>query len=179
MDSRFWIRVGDTTSNGGRVITGSATHLHHSLPLAFEGDQVDCPGCRSIGTIACVGDRISDTGPDGRQKALSGDLCLCRCNPPPVLVALQQTASTQGHTQARFDEQGSGFAGLPPHDPTHSHDQRFLVLTHDQQPVADRLYRLTYPGGIAQGRTDAQGYTEPVSGIGEADVRIEVFGEGH
>ena len=29
-------------------------------------------------------------GPDGRRVALSDDLCICKCDPPPKLVASQQ-----------------------------------------------------------------------------------------
>ena len=33
--------------------------------------------------------RVSSPGPDGRQQALSDDLCQCGCSSPPRLVASQ------------------------------------------------------------------------------------------
>ena len=63
------------------------------LPLAFEGDAVSCPACHSTGEILCDGPRWPKAGPDGRQTALSDDLCLCRCNPLPRLIASQSTMS--------------------------------------------------------------------------------------
>lgn len=37
------IVVGDTTSHGGRVITGSETHAIGGRPIARLNDLVDCP----------------------------------------------------------------------------------------------------------------------------------------
>jgi hypothetical protein len=58
-------------------------------------------------------------------------------------------------------------------------DRRFLLRDEvDGTPLAHRLYRLRYPGGMLQGRTDAQGYTGYVTGPSGSEIHIEIFGEG-
>ncbi|WP_084167091.1 PAAR domain-containing protein [Paraburkholderia caledonica] len=93
MVKRYYIRKGDSTTAGGTVTEGSAVMHCDGLPLAFEGDAVSCPACHSTGKILCDGPRWPKAGPDGRQTALSDDLCLCRCNPLPRLIASQSTMS--------------------------------------------------------------------------------------
>ncbi|WP_027797595.1 PAAR domain-containing protein [Paraburkholderia acidipaludis] len=87
-----------------RTLSGIATSLGWAAPVAFlhpveakgnpserfdENDLVWCFHCQTNGRIACVGPRVSSTGPAGRQQALSDDLCQCRCSPLPRLVASQ------------------------------------------------------------------------------------------
>ena len=96
MGKRFYIHVGDTTTSAGKVLTGLSTSTWHGMSNAFDGDAVECPKCHSIGQIRVVGSRISSVGSHGRQRALSGDLGLCKCSPPPRLVASQDRAWTEG-----------------------------------------------------------------------------------
>ncbi len=201
MGKRFYIHVGDTTTSAGKVLTGLSTSTWHGIPNAFDGDAVECPKCKTIGHIRVVGSRVPSTGAHGRQRALSGDLCLCKCNPPPRLVASQDSAWTEGvagdvvaasgmgaTAGAAFEgswRAGLGSAGAPDEAGVAGGatdalpaDQRFLVRDEASgEPVANRLYRLSYLGGLVQGRTDAQGYTAYVSGTVGSEIRIEVFGE--
>ena len=94
MVKRYYIRKGDSTTAGGTVTEGSAVMHCDGLPLAFEGDAVSCPACHSTGKILCDGPRWPKAGPDGRQTALSDDLCLCRCNPLPRLIASQSASAS-------------------------------------------------------------------------------------
>ncbi len=205
MGKRFYIHVGDTTTSAGKVLTGLSTSTWHGIPNAFDGDAVKCPKCGIVGHIRVVGSRVPSTGSHGRQRALSGDLCLCRCNPPPRLVASQDSAWTEGvagdvvAASESAQATGAAFAGVwraglssaggsdetgraagDESDATEAltADQRFLVRDEASgEPVANRLYRLSYVGGLVQGRTDAQGYTEYVCGRVGSEIRIEVFGE--
>lgn len=86
---RYDIRDGDTTTADGRVEGSGRDDPIDGVPVAYEKDPVWCPRCQSTGRIVCVGARVSSTGRDGRQQALSDDLCQCRCSPPPRLVASQ------------------------------------------------------------------------------------------
>ena len=63
--------------------------------IAHENDDVACPACQSTGKIQCDGPRVPMKGPDGRRVALSDDLCICKCTPPPKLVASQQSMSVE------------------------------------------------------------------------------------
>ncbi|MDR1064116.1 MAG: PAAR domain-containing protein [Azoarcus sp.] len=85
---RYVITRGARTTANGVVLTGSELCDIDGIPVAREGDLIDCPACNGTGRIRCVGPRIpSDI--EGRQKALEGDLCICGCSPPPKLLAIQ------------------------------------------------------------------------------------------
>lgn len=85
---RYHIRAGAKTTAGGTVSASSHFCVIDGKPLAREGDPVDCPACNTQGRIACLMPRISDSF-GGRQYALSDDVCICECNPPPKLIADQ------------------------------------------------------------------------------------------
>lgn len=87
---RFYVRAGATTTAGGTVKASSEFSLLDGVPLAREGDLVDCPACGERGRIECVMPRLSDTF-EGEEYALSDDLCICACRPSPKLVADQDT----------------------------------------------------------------------------------------
>lgn len=88
MVTRYHITAGASTTAGGKVMSGSASRSINGARIACVGDPVSCPGCHSTGLIEPDGPRLSDRF-DGRQMALSDDLCRCKCNPPPRLVANQ------------------------------------------------------------------------------------------
>ncbi|WP_230956393.1 hypothetical protein [Burkholderia pseudomultivorans] len=46
-----------------------------------------CTACKQEGFIAPRGPRRNGTAPNGQQWALSGDINVCGCNPPPVFHA--------------------------------------------------------------------------------------------
>jgi uncharacterized Zn-binding protein involved in type VI secretion len=89
MRPRFDIRAGDTTTTGGTVFASSRANLFHGRAVAYEGDPVWCPRCKTNGRILCVGERLPNRGVDGREQALSNDWCLCKCDPKPLLIASQ------------------------------------------------------------------------------------------
>ncbi|KVH69768.1 PAAR domain-containing protein [Burkholderia cepacia] len=91
---RFDIVKGDTTTVGGIVQGGDHSDMIGGREQAYEHDPVWCPVCKTVGKISTEGPRISTTGPDGRQAALSDDLCVCACPTPPKLVASQSTSYT-------------------------------------------------------------------------------------
>jgi len=85
---RYHITVGAKTTVGGTVVSGWHRGSIFGQNLAREGDQVKCPECDSTGTIICVGPRLSEEW-EGRKPALDGDLCKCKCDPSPKLIANQ------------------------------------------------------------------------------------------
>ncbi|WP_084656641.1 PAAR domain-containing protein [Pandoraea norimbergensis] len=95
MTPRHDICDGDTTTARGRVIAPSCNDLLDGRAIAYEGDAVYCQTCETTGKIVCIGDRIPDLGPNGRQTALSGDWCVCRCDPHPRLIASQSRSGTR------------------------------------------------------------------------------------
>jgi uncharacterized Zn-binding protein involved in type VI secretion len=96
MNLRYDICDGDTTTAGGRVNAAPTRATIQHRAVAHEGDAVRCPKCNSIGKIVCAGDSPRDRSPDGRQSALSGDWCVCKCIESPRLIALQDRSGAHG-----------------------------------------------------------------------------------
>lgn len=88
MPQRFNITLGATTTAGGVVKTASSFASTWGAQLALEGDLIACAGCHRDGRIKCDGHRLDATC-NGKNYALSDDLCICNCDPPPRLVANQ------------------------------------------------------------------------------------------
>ncbi|QRR09726.1 PAAR domain-containing protein [Burkholderia sp. MS455] len=91
--TRYLILDGDHTTVAGTVRVKATPFELDGRHIAHEDDDVICPACKSIGKIQCAGPRLPMTGPDGRRVALSDDLCICKCTPPPTLVASQRVMS--------------------------------------------------------------------------------------
>ena len=88
MLKRFLITLGAPTTAGGKVTSAQHFRKINGVPVAYEGDKVWCPKCNSDGVIKPDGPRLADVY-NGKQVALYDDLCICKCNPPPRLVATQ------------------------------------------------------------------------------------------
>lgn len=89
---RYHITVGAKTTVDGTVRTGWQGSSINGQFMAREGDDVYCPECDSTGKIVLDGARLNDSM-EGRQAALEGDLCSCKCDPPPKLIANQTIRS--------------------------------------------------------------------------------------
>ncbi|WP_111933351.1 PAAR domain-containing protein [Paraburkholderia bryophila] len=94
--TRYLILNGDKTTASGTVVATPTSIQFESREIAHEGDDVQCASCHTTGKIRCDAPRHSMNSPDGRQAALSGDLCVCKCHPPPKLVASQLSMSVEG-----------------------------------------------------------------------------------
>ncbi|MBC2692341.1 PAAR domain-containing protein [Pseudomonas kielensis] len=118
---RYHITVGAKTTADGTVITGYPHWTIDGQPIAREGDEVDCPACDSTGVIVCDGPHLVDLM-QGRPSALEGDLCHCKCDPPPRLIANQTLQCQEFRNIApdpRFTPPPTPFAAQPA-DGTHS-----------------------------------------------------------
>jgi uncharacterized Zn-binding protein involved in type VI secretion len=85
---RYFITRGAKTTAGGTVIGGLSCFSIKQVDIALEGHEVLCPACKTTGVIVCVSPRLSQNA-RGRKIALSDDLCRCKCDPPPRLIADQ------------------------------------------------------------------------------------------
>jgi uncharacterized Zn-binding protein involved in type VI secretion len=92
MLKRYLITLGAQTTAGGKVSSARSLRSVNSANVALEGDKVWCPKCNSEGTILPDGPRLTETY-NGKRYALNDDLCICKCNPPPRLVANQDFVS--------------------------------------------------------------------------------------
>lgn len=89
---RYDILKGDRTTANGTVDGGDTHDKVGDREQAYENDPVWCPSCNTTGRIVCTGPRLSMKGPDGREAALSDDMCACQCNPSPRLLPSQYTS---------------------------------------------------------------------------------------
>jgi uncharacterized Zn-binding protein involved in type VI secretion len=92
MARRYDIVKGDLTSAGGTVQRGDSHDTLHAREQAYDGDPVWCPVCLTMGRIECAGKRLATKGPDGREAALSDDVCACKCAVKPRLMHSQDAS---------------------------------------------------------------------------------------
>ncbi|AZE72770.1 Uropathogenic specific protein [Pseudomonas synxantha] len=87
---RYNITTGSTTTAGGKVTSGCERTSFNGELISREGDRVACPACGTEGFIALTGPHLHEEW-NGKQAALEGDLCICKCDPPPELIANQSS----------------------------------------------------------------------------------------
>lgn len=164
MGTRYHITLGATTTAGGKVTSASTCRSINGAKIAREGDKVVCAACASTGFIALDGPRLSEAD-NGKQVALSDDLCICKCNPPPRLVASQdfvmQKIDSDWHA-----EQSATTAGiaekLNADAPVVEELEGIPLLLLDpatSAPFRHRPYRLELSDKVIEGTTNQHGAT--------------------
>ena len=123
---RSLLLKGDVSSAGGVVLDGEETSKHYDTPLTYIGARVHCPACKSEGVIAARGPRWPHSIV-GKEQALEGDICVCKCQPFPVMVASQFTSYEE------FDEYHLGQMGFNA-DGTRTPPLASLKEAQDDQP---------------------------------------------
>ncbi|HIC7214006.1 PAAR domain-containing protein [Burkholderia stabilis] len=156
MSSAF-IREGDATDHGGRVIACTSTNVVFGKPLALEGDMVSCPKCGGVYPI--VGVRVRSMTFSGRAVATDGDRTACGAR----LLASQGNATVEP-TSGSGGSVGAGKSVLAQ---TTAQDDgayrgRFqLVDDQSRAPLANHPYTVTSADGqTVKGTTDSNGHTE-------------------
>lgn len=71
------IRIGDKTTHGGAVLSGSATMIFGGIGVARKGDKVSCPQRGHGPTIITEGN--PDYLDNGIPVAFHGHKCACGC----------------------------------------------------------------------------------------------------
>lgn len=169
MVKRHYITLGATSTANGRVISASSFMSINGEKTAVEGDKVWCPQCNSEGVIGLDGPRLAITC-NGKHCALNDDLCLCKCTPPPRLVATQSLSGQSIDTDWYADEAiaaAQAVEKLNPitHSATRATDGVPLVLLDPDtgQAYANRPYRLELGDKTIEGRLDQRGATRPLT----------------
>jgi len=154
-----FIREGDTTSHGGRVLACSPENTDDGRPIALLGDKVSCPKCGGIYPI--VGVKNLGVTFDGRPVASDGDTTACGA----TLIASQNNTTAEP-TSGPGGSVGGGKSVLS----QASHDTpqrgRFQVIDDvTRQPLAGHPYTVTSSDGrVIQGKTDSNGFTDWLEG---------------
>ncbi|QGZ30998.1 PAAR domain-containing protein [Stutzerimonas stutzeri] len=170
---RYHITVGSPTTAGGSVVTGWERSTLNGKHLAREGDTVACPACGATGTIACTGPRLQETF-EGRLAALEGDLCLCKCSPPPRLVA-NQTLRYQTLGDSPASRAGAPFAS-PQAAPVGSQQAAPQTESHglqEEEEEEEELTGITLRLGLFfDGTGNNQSNSEAAAGCRARDVGL-------
>ncbi|WP_233828874.1 PAAR domain-containing protein [Paraburkholderia sp. ZP32-5] len=155
---RHILRKGDKSTNGGIVTQGIENCTDHGVPMTYIGAEIWCNGCGSVGHIGPQGPRHHAVM-YGKQQALDGDICLCRCVPPPLIRASQSHSSHSFDAHElpamRYDTHGQARLA----EPTGDFDERVRVVDANRLPISGAPYHIrTASGAIYKGLTDSLGY---------------------
>lgn len=172
---RHHITLGAKTTAGGTVATATSFCTIEDAQMALNGDTIACPSCKSTGTIRCIGPRIPETW-NGKDAALENDLCMCKCTPPPRLLAAQ---SLRYQEIDGVDNGWTSPSNLAPAEHGETFDQRVLMSDSlTGVPLAWQPYRLESAGKVLEGTTDADGFTKPIpTGTRPEQVEWSIMGE--
>ncbi|HKT96495.1 MAG TPA: PAAR domain-containing protein [Paraburkholderia sp.] len=152
-----FIREGDTTSHGGKVLACTSTNIVHGKPLALLGDMVSCPKCGGVYPIVDVKNLGMTFG--GRPVASEGDKTACGAS----LIASQGVATAAPTSGGSV---GSGKSVLSQTSSETPYRGRFQVLDDStRQPLAGHPYTVKAADGrVMQGKTDSNGFTSWLEG---------------
>ena len=169
---RNYLKVGDKSSAGGTAIDGIPGCTHSSGELTFIGGKVSCPACSSTGHIAPKGPRWPGTMM-GKEPALEGDVCICKCSQPPAMIA------SQGDMFQTFESHALSSMGVGSDvasDPAFAtHLQRILIRDSSTGlPLPNQEYGVAMGGERQFGRTDDRGYAV-VRSSGEKEFNLHVI----
>ncbi|WP_240481868.1 PAAR domain-containing protein [Dechloromonas denitrificans] len=161
---RPFIVVGDRTSHGGIVISGSESTDVDGKPVARIGDRATCPrkGHGSVTTIV-TGDVTAII--DGRPLARHGDKTACGAtliSSQMIAYVDNESSRGQGASSAPAAAVASSLAS---NEESHAFDLQFLVQGDKSgKPMANTPYKITLDDGrIFTGKTDKSGLTQKVS----------------
>jgi uncharacterized Zn-binding protein involved in type VI secretion len=168
MIDRYFITLGAPTTAGGKVTSGSRFETINGAPVTVEGDTCWCPTCLSEGVIRPDGPRLSESI-DGRQVALQDDLCICKCSPPPRLVAAQSFMCQSIDSDWYAGQEAAAAAAVAQANAAavkpavEEHLPLVLIDPDTLEPLQDDFYLLELADRRLEGTLDHDGWTEPLS----------------
>ncbi|GAA3921826.1 PAAR domain-containing protein [Luteimonas lutimaris] len=168
--AKNWIVVGDPTSSGGSVLTGSSFTGIDGLPVARVTDQATCPSHKGAFPIV---DGDATIIIDGQPVALHGSSLACGCK---VLSAKQMRAFVE---PGGGGSGGSGIAasaiasvsglmagaaaGKPEAEENNEYDEALRFCGESGTPLAGVRYTVHLASGETRnGVTDSDGKTERI-----------------
>lgn len=175
MLNRYFITLGAPTTAGGKVTSAHHFDTIDGVPIALEGDTCWCAACLSEGIIRPDGPRLSDTF-EGRELALADDLCICKCSPPPRLVAAQ-TFMYQVIDSERYEDEAAVAAATAvkanafEEAPAAADTFPLVLIDPDtREPLRHRPYRLELADKVIEGTLDQNGWTQALTAAERSSV---------
>jgi uncharacterized Zn-binding protein involved in type VI secretion len=160
LSGKSQIIVGDKTTHGGVVISGSPTNKWHGISIARKTDKVYCPKCKPhIFEIAEGLDNFTDT--DSRLPvATEGHLTTCGA----ALIAEAEASEFIMHAMNFMANESPAY------------DQHFLVKDKETgNPIISMPYKITLSDRREYiGITDKNGLTEKIYSNSSQTAIIEI-----
>ncbi|WP_269508100.1 hypothetical protein [Burkholderia sp. IMCC1007] len=177
---RYFLAKGDR--GGSAVITEGLEDMTCSDPLpsvniATLYMKTYCTACNQEGFISPRGPRWPGTGSNGQPWALSGDINVCGCNPPPIFHAERNMMMTFEAEQAMETMTGGRSELHSSSSAWSEHDEQYVMRdANTGRPLARVRYRiLTQSGQVFSGITDETGHTQRVRTSGAENLRIDII----
>ncbi|OXI43882.1 PAAR domain-containing protein [Burkholderia aenigmatica] len=184
--SRRAVRIGDPTTTGGIVISGSSDMLSENKTIAVNGDKATCGNCEGMFPIA--GSAVGVIS-NGRCMALEGDAVLCPCGQNLLMSGGDCTFFYE-------DDDGHGDGDYYAANPTTTlssfgprrygpasgiHDEQYVLREADSgRPLANVRYRIRLSSGkIFSGVTDATGHTQRITSAYAESIKFEIARNGN
>jgi uncharacterized Zn-binding protein involved in type VI secretion len=176
--TRAFLRIGDKTTSGGKVLQGIPNVRHDGLEITYIGACVYCPACGTTGYIIQDGAPRLPMNWMGKEPALNGDLCLCKCSSLPTILASQHRAVVSHDDRAKARQADASNLAASPAAPD-SFDERFqLVDAATGAPLAGIAYRALSEGRtlLASGVCDRDGRTNRISTKRGETIQLQIKG---
>jgi uncharacterized Zn-binding protein involved in type VI secretion len=167
---RYYLRLHDKSTSGGVVTEGIRQCTIYGIPQTYTGARLYCPTCKSEGRICAKGPRLPETM-FGEEPALSDDVCICKCDPPPIMIASQNTDYQIVEPVSK--ERVTPLAPLS----SLAHDEQVcLVDAVTGKPLCNVPYRFVADGAIIEsGMTNSEGKTKRVQTNGPRRLTLEIM----
>lgn len=177
---RYFLARGDR--GGSAVIMEGLPNVTCSNPppsvqIATLYMKTYCTACKREGFIAPNGPRWPGTAVNGKPWALSGDINVCECNPPPVFHAVRNMKMT--FTSEEISRMGAAY--VPGQSPqpgrsdervgaTPQFDDRFVLCDANGRPLPQAAYAIVRESGLFEyGESDDHGRTHLLSSVALAE----------
>ena len=151
---RSYLKLGDKSSAGGTVIEGIPFFTDNGKEVTFVGATVVCPACKASGPIVARGPRWPGEI-FGKRAALEGDVCACKCSPPPVMLASDLLGMTMAFESDELTSLGFDSSGKPLDISSGQHWIRF-VFNENGNCEGLRCRAHFFDGSIEEGVVDSE-----------------------
>lgn len=175
--SRRAVRIGDPTTTGGIVISGSSNMFSNSKTIAVDGDKATCGNCE--GTFPIVGSAVRVIS-HGRCMALEGDAVLCPCGQNLLISGSDCTIfyeDDRGHNPANSFTSLSAFAPARYAPESGIHDDQFVIRdARTKQLLSNVRYWIKDQSDnvLASGVSDWNGCTVRVQTEGAQTLKLVI-----
>jgi uncharacterized Zn-binding protein involved in type VI secretion len=162
----------DPTSHGGVVLEGNPLATANGRPIAQKGHMTHCPQCKGDFPIAEGLDRHTFAG---KGTAVEGMKTACGA----TLIATTTKDFMMVDDESGNKKVAAAGAAASPARAAGTNAGSFRAVDRTTgKPVPDMRYRIELPdGSTLRGMTNADGYTERVSGHDPATVKLHWEGD--